>query len=207
MARPSPESNDDLDETELGRLQDLLDQVPEPLQALDISAVDGFLCGVLLQPHEILAADWLPCITDIEARPLPAGFDARPLQELVQRRHRRLQRDIAERAWFDPWVFELEEAASPSESVLPWVAGFAAAMDRFPELMRSGDPAILEPLALIYLHFDPQDLQDADELQAVIDTLVPPTDLAEAVQDLVRSIMLLADVTRPRAAERKARRR
>jgi uncharacterized protein len=32
----------------------------------------------------------------------------------------------------------------------------------------------------------------------VIETLEPPTDLAEAVQDLVRALMLIADVTRPR---------
>jgi uncharacterized protein len=84
--------------------------------------------------------------------------------------------------------------------VLPWVAGFAAALDRFPGLMQIGDPQLLEPLALIYLHFDADDLEDADALQEVIDTLEPPSDLAEAVQDLVRSVMLLADVTRPRAA-------
>ena len=207
MSRPAPESEDDFDEHDLERLQSLLDQVPEPLQPLDISAVDGFLCGLLLQPEEIRVTDWLPCITDIEARPLPGGFDARPLHALIQRRHRQLQRAIAQRKWFDPWVFELEEAASPSECVLPWAAGFAAAMDRFPGLMRSSDPGLLEPLALIYLHFDPQDLEDADALQQVIDTLEPPADLAEAVQDLVRSLMLLADITRPRAPAREARRR
>lgn len=64
--------------------------------------------------------------------------------------------------------------------------------------MQHGDPALMEPLALIYLHFDPQDLDDADELQAVIDTIEPPSDLGDAVQDLVRSVMLMADITRPR---------
>jgi uncharacterized protein len=83
--------------------------------------------------------------------------------------------------------------------VLPWVAGFAAAMDRFPGLMRAGDAQVLEPLALIYMHFDPQDLDDADALLQMIDTLEPPSDLGEAVQDLVRSVMLLADVSRPLA--------
>jgi uncharacterized protein len=32
----------------------------------------------------------------------------------------------------------------------------------------------------------------------VIQTLEPPKDLAEAVQDVVRALMLMADVTRPR---------
>ena len=70
-------------------------------------------------------------------------------------------------------------------------------MERFPGLMQSDAARLLEPLALIYMHFDPQDLEDADALQQMIDTLEPPADLAEAVQDLVRSVMLLADVTRP----------
>ena len=58
---------------------------------------------------------------------------------MLLRRHQQLQHAIATRQWFDPWVFELEPQASPSECVLPWVAGFAAAMDRFPGLMRADD--------------------------------------------------------------------
>ena len=194
------------DEDELPRLQSLLDQVPEPLVPLDVSAVDGFLCGLLLQPNEIESRKWLPCVTDLEARPLPASFDARPLHALLLKRHAYLQQAIGKRQWFDPWVFELDSTASPSECVLPWVAGFAAAMDRFPALMQVDDPRLLEPLSLIYLHFDPEDLEDSDALQTVIDTLEPPADLAEAVQDLVRSVMLLADVTRPVQGAAKARR-
>jgi uncharacterized protein len=57
---------------------------------------------------------------------------------------------------------------------------------------------LLEPLSLLYMHFDAADLEDADALRAMIDTLEPPNDLADAVQDLVRSLMLIADVTRPR---------
>jgi hypothetical protein len=83
--------------------------------------------------------------------------------------------------------------------VLPWVAGFAAAQDRCPALMAIDDAALVEPLALLYLHFDREDLEDADALLEVIDTLEPPADLAEAVQDLVRALMLIADVTRPAA--------
>ncbi len=187
------------DEEEVQQLQKMLDQVPGPLLPLDVSAVDGFLCGLLLQPNNIDAAQWLPCITDVEARTLPTDFDAAALHRLVLRRHEQLRRWIAARQWFDPWVFELEAPTSSSECVLPWVAGFAAAMEHFPELMRIDDVRLLEPLALIYMHFDPQDLEDADELQAMIDTLEPPVDLGEAVQDIVRSVMLLADVARPLA--------
>ena len=188
-----------LGESDIAGLQEMLDAAPAPLEPLDVSALDGYLCGVLLQPEAVAPEQWLPLVTDIEARPLPAGFDARRLHALVHRRHAELDRAIGRRDWFDPWIFEIEAATSPSESVLPWVAGFAAAQDRFPGLMARDDGALLEPLALLYLHFDRDDLEDADALLDAIDTLEPPADLAEAVQDLVRALMLIADVTRPRA--------
>jgi uncharacterized protein len=186
-----------LEEADIERLQALLDAVPAPLEPLDVSALDGYLCGVLLQPRPLPPAHWLPGIFDLEGRALPAGFDAGPLQALVMRRHAELDRAIGRRDWFDPWIFQLEAGASPADSVLPWVAGFAAAQERCPALMAVDDPALVEPLALLYLHFDRDDLEDADALLAVIDTLEPPADLAEAVQDVVRAVMLIADVTRP----------
>jgi uncharacterized protein len=84
--------------------------------------------------------------------------------------------------------------------VLPWVAGFATAMAFFPALMRIDDPALLEPLAVLYLHLDPEDLEDADELLEIIESLAPPTDLPEAVEDIVRSVLRIADVSLPAVA-------
>jgi uncharacterized protein len=211
-----PETPKPLTDADIGRLQALLDAVPLPLQALDISALDGFLCGVLLQPRPVPAERWLPWVTDLEGRPLPPGFDASALHALVRRRHAEIDRAIAARDWFDPWIFQLDdEAADPGaadaadepptvpaavrDATLPWVAGFAAALDAFPALMALEAPALVEPLALIYLHFDPEDLEDADALLAMIESIEPPADLAEAVQDIVRALMLIADVTRPRA--------
>jgi uncharacterized protein len=189
-----------LEDDEIGRLQGWLDQVPAPLQPLDVSSLDGYLCGVLLQPHKIAAERWLPCVTDVDGRELPPDFDAGALHGLVLRRAAQLDQAIAARQWFDPWIFELNGQPSPSQTVLPWIAGFAAAMDRFPDLMRIDDPKLMEPLALLYLHFEREDLDDADALLALIETLEPPADLSEAVQDIVRALMLLADVSRPLAA-------
>jgi uncharacterized protein len=193
---------------DLARLQTLLDEVPAPLQPMDMSALDGFLCGVLLQPRQVPAARWLPHVSDLDGRPAPAGPARDELQALVLRRHAELNTAIEGRQWFDPWIYQLDDEdgadadpdddASPSEGVLPWTAGFAAAMELFPELMALDNPELVEPLALLFMHFDPQDLEDADALIAVIETLEPPTDLAEAVQDVVRALMLIADVSRPR---------
>jgi uncharacterized protein len=197
MNTPAPKP---LSEADLEQLQQLLDDVPAPLEPLDISALDGYLCGVLLQPKAVPREQWLPGVTDVDGRALPAGYDPAPLHALVLRRQAEIDRAIGRRDWFDPWIFELDDDAAPSDCVLPWVAGFAAAQDRCPALMAVDDPALIEPLALLYLHFDRDDLEDADALLEVIDTLEPPDDLAEAVQDVVRAVMLIADVTRPRAA-------
>lgn len=178
-------------------LQRLLDALPAPLEPPDLCALDGFLVGVLLQPQRVPEARWLAYTHDLDGRPAPPGTDLTRLQSLVRRRHGELERAIASRRWFDPWVFELD-GGSPSDAVLPWVAGFAAAQDAFPDLMARADAAAIEPLAVLYAHFDPDDLEDADELLAVIETLEPPATLAEAVEDLVRCTLLLADVTRPR---------
>lgn len=205
MPAPPPGPAAPLTDAEVERLDALLAALPAPLEPLDASALDGYLCGVVLQPHPVPAAAWEPGVADVDGRPAPAGPATDELFALVRRRHAELAQAIAQRQWFDPWIFPLDEEDAPTASVLPWVAGFAAAMERFPALMAIDDPELIEPLALLYLHFDPADLEDADALAAVIETLEPPADLAEAVESLVNSVLLLADVTRPLASTRPRR--
>jgi uncharacterized protein len=206
-------------DSELDELQALLDRVPAPLEALDVSMLDGYLCGLLVQPRRIPAARWLPFITDVDGRSLPERFDAARMHALVQRRYAELDDAIGRRQWFDPWVFELEaddaadshhddddeedededEDAEPTavDAVYPWVAGFATALEVFPDLMAMDAKALTEPLALVYRHLAADDLEDADDLLAEIESLEPPEDLADAVEGLVRATLLLADVSRP----------
>jgi uncharacterized protein len=203
-----------LSDVERDRLEALLDALPAPLEPLDLSALDGFLVGVLLQPRPVPREAWLRHAADLDGRAVPAGVAVQALHALVLRRHAELEHAISDRAWFDPWVFELEAEADtnecpPSHAVLPWVAGLAAALERFPALLQIDDPALREPLAVLYAHFDPGDLEDADDLRPLIEEIEPPDSLSDAVQDLVRCTMLLADVSRPRrspAPRRQARR-
>lgn len=205
-APPAAAAQQALTERDLEALQAALDRVPAPLEPLDVSALDGFLCGVLLQPRRVGEAAWMPHVTDADGRPLPAGFDARPLQALARRRHAELDAAIQSRQWFDPWVFELDgEDGSPSEAVVGWVAGFATAMEFFPALMALDAQKLREPLALLYRHLDPDDLEDADDLIEEIESLEPPAELAEAVEDLVKATLLLADVSRPLPAAPRSR--
>ena len=184
------------------QLQDLLDEVPAPLEPLDVSMLDGFLCGVLLQPQRVPEARWMPHVTDADGTALPKGFDASRLHALVRRRHAELDAAIEARQWFDPWVFELDgdEESDPGEAVYGWVAGFATAMEFFPQLLRLDAQSLREPLALLYRHLDPEDLEEADDLIEEMESFEPPGDLSAAVEELVRATLLLADVSRPAAA-------
>jgi uncharacterized protein len=193
-----------LNDTERERLEALLDALPPPLEPLDLSALDGFLVGVLLQPRPITASQWLRHVPDADGRAPPPGVRVDELLALAQRRHAELARAIAARQWFDPWVFEwaADEHGNeppPSQVVLPWVAGFSAALEAFPGLLQLDDVALREPLAVLYANFDPEDLDDIDDLRELIDEIALPETLAEAVEDLVRCTLLLADVSRPLA--------
>jgi uncharacterized protein len=202
MPAPKPDTAA-LTDADLAQLERLLDRIPAPAEPLDVMMLDGYLCGVLLQPKPVPEGQWWRHVVDADGRAIPLGFDDEPLRALVRRRHAQLDTAIRERQWFDPWVFEMEGEdegegeGNPLEAVMPWVAGFATAMEFFPALMRSDSAELAEPLAVLYRCFDPEDLEDADELLALIEELEPPADLAEAVESLVNSVLLLADVTRP----------
>ena len=202
MPHAVPRPTEALNEADLERLQALLDALPAPMEPLDVSMADGYLCGVLLQPEPVPVAQWLPPLLDANHEP-PAG--AAPasvrvddeLLALLRRRHKELNVAIAGRQWFDPWIFELDDVEDPSQTVLPWVAGFAHALDAHPGLMALPEEPLLEPLAAIYLHLDPDDLEDADALLEEIESLEPPADLEQAVEGLVSAVLMLADVSRP----------
>lgn len=190
-----------LGEAEIAEIDELLARLPEPLEPPDVCALDGFLAGVALQRPPLAEAQWLPFVSDTQGRSAPPGVPLERLHALARRRFAELDARIEQRQWFDPWVFELSDAKSPSEAVLPWIAGFALAIDRFPSFAREESAAMLEPLEALYRHLDPDDLENADELLAQIELLDPPGDLGEAVEDLVRATLLLADISRPRRAE------
>lgn len=187
-----------LSEAEVDQLQALLDEVPAPLEPLDVTMLDGFLCGVLLQPKQVPHFQWTKYVLDSEeGRSPPESFNSKPLIALAKRRYAELNQAIVERQWFDPLVFELDEEAEPSEVVFPWVAGFALATDLFPDLLREDAADLMEPLATLFMHLDPEDLEDADDLLEEIESLEPPTDVESAVESLVVSTLMLADITRP----------
>src|SRR6185295_2950688 len=90
MPKPTRPAAVPLSERDIDELQALLDAVPSPLEPLDVSMLDGFLCGLLVQPQRVPETRWLPHVTDADGRALPARFDATRLHALARARHAEL---------------------------------------------------------------------------------------------------------------------
>jgi uncharacterized protein len=215
-SRPAPPAQD-LTDAEFAELDDLLAVTPEPLEPVDVVMLDGYLCGVLVQPMVLAPSTWLAHVFDFDGRPLPDDVDAVWLQRctaLILRRHATLNRALVEDGWFDPLVLEADEdevqgeieAAqieaeadlSPmSRALMPWVAGFQHAALCFPDLMELPDDAVMSALARIYRHL-PAETDEEREVVATLDREHPLASLDEAMEELVAAVADLHDLTSER---------
>jgi len=180
------------------QLDQALAECPAAFEPLDVCAIDGYLCAILVQPRAVPEAKWLPVVlgaSESSVASLPSLIPPAVLATLHDR-HRVLNSAIAARRWFDPWIFD-DGQDDPSQAVQAWVAGFAMALEDHPALLGPGTEALIRPLALLYRHLDPEDLEDAQDVMAEMTAMEPPADLAEAVEDLVQATLLLADIGRP----------
>lgn len=117
--RPHLPTAQDLSDAEFAELDEALLQTPEPLEPVDAVMLDGYLCGVLVQPVLLSPGEWLPPIFDFDARPLPDSVDAGWRQrvcDLVLRRHAALNRAMAEDGWFNPLILEIDEDAEAADA-------------------------------------------------------------------------------------------
>lgn len=213
LPTPTTRAND-LTDAEFAELDELLLATPEPLEPLDVVMLDGYLCGVIVQPVLLEPATWLPHIFDFDGQPLPESADPLWKQRctsLILRRHAALNRAIVEDGWFDPLILEPDDeqaaAAEPEEvddelaalgpvsrTVMPWVAGFQHATLCFPDLAEMPDDAVMSALARLYRHLP----APSDQERAVVDTLNaehPLTSLDSAIEDLVICVADLQDLT------------
>jgi len=212
----------DLNDPEIAELDELLAATPKPLAPLDASMLDGYLCGVIVQPRLIEVDEWLPNIFDYDGGLLPTEVDTvwfERLRDLVVRRHGALNRQIVEDSWFDPVVLDLDESAAEPEAppadesaedkadresyealslvsrtLMPWVAGFQHAALCFPELSESQDDAVHAAMARLYRHL-PADTAEEKEVVATLDREYPLKDLDDAIEELVVSVADIADLT------------
>ena len=205
----------DLTDAEFAELDDLLLETPEPLEPLDVVMLDGYLCGVIVQPVLLEPATWLAHVFDFDGRPLPDDVNPEWLQRttaLILRRHAVLNRAIVEDGWFDPLVLEFDDEhprepvpegepdpmadLNPiSQSLMPWVAGFQHAAVCFPDLSEIGDEAVMAALARLYRHL-PAETDEEREIVATLDREHPLATLDDAMEELVVTVADLQDLTR-----------
>jgi len=191
----------DLNQDEIGELDALLAAIPEPLEPLDAVMLDGFLCGVLVQPQLVDVDEWLPYVFDAgghrwgEAEP---GPEQRRARALVLRRHAAINRSLAERGDFDPLLLEpspdnadeqQRAAADPIGAMLsPWVAGFEQAVQLLPALVELDDAQVRAALARI-IAFGPA-ADDAKTRKAK-----PAATLEQAIEVIVAGVAELYELT------------
>lgn len=203
----------DLTDAEIDELDDLLAAIPEPLEALDVVMMDGYLCGVLCQPALIDAADWLPPACDWNLgeggqvlTPETAGWHAAKHERLVtllQRRHDSLAHTLVAQGWFDPIVMEpvgdddqpLTGKAAIGATLGPWVIGFEHALNHFHGLESLTDPAVPDLLACLWRHL-PEQTPEEREYAKALDQEHPLRSLDAAIEDLVTNVIELADLAR-----------
>lgn len=201
----------DLTDAEFDELDALLADTPAPLQAMDLPMVDGYLCGVIVQPQTIAAEAWLPAIFDAQSRPLPPEADARWLSRaraLLLRRHEALARALEEDGAFDPVLpaaadadpedpalrDALRELPAHSRLVFPWVLGFQSACAHFRGLVQMADPAIDAALARVFRHV-PAATAQAREARQMLDQAAPLADDVAAIDDVVMAVAELWELT------------
>lgn len=207
----------DLNDAEIGELDDLLAQIPAPLEALDVVMLDGYLCGVLAQPVALDPADWLPPACDWNLgdeehgggavlTPATAGWHEAKherLVALVQRRLDALHRAMVEDEWFDPVVMQplgddgepLTGRAEIEGALAPWVIGFEHALNHFPMLEDMGHADVPDLLACLRRHL-PDQAEDEQAYTKALDQEHPLKSLDAAIEDLVHNVIDLAALGR-----------
>jgi uncharacterized protein len=207
-----------LSDAEIGELDDLLAAIPEPLQALDVVMLDGYLCGVIAQPVLIDAGDWLPPAFDwnlgdpeqpaagqVLTADTPGWHAAKHerLLALVMRHHEVLERQLREDAWFDPLVMQpegddgrpLEGTAAIAPALAPWAVGFEHALNQFAALETLNADELPDLLACLRRHLPEQEGDDRAYTRA-LDAEHPLRSLDEAIEDLVGNVVAVCDLAR-----------
>jgi uncharacterized protein len=200
----------DLADDDFVELDALLARTPEPLEPLDVVTLDGYLCGVIVQPILLEPQAWLAHVYDVDGRPLPDDVDRaweRRTTALIERRHAALRRALAEDGWFDPFVLEPDPADAadepPEVQALPaasrvlaqWVAGFEHATACFPDLLELEDDAVRDSLVRIFRHL-PAETDEERARVAELDRAEPVGELDDALDALVAEVAELDELTR-----------
>ncbi|HET6789264.1 MAG TPA: UPF0149 family protein [Aquabacterium sp.] len=195
----------ELTDAEIHEIDELLALVPAPYETLDAVILDGYLCGVLVQPVILTPEDWLPPIFGTEGIPKPGenGWTEKQhnrLMTLIQRRSDELLRGILENGWFDPLVPLVEdedgkplEGKDAFEGLGYWVAGFEWALANFPQLEEASLSGVPDLLDSLWRHLPDQD-EVQQQMTKALDEEHPLKNLDAAIEALVFDVVDLAQI-------------
>lgn len=130
-----------LSEEELDAFEAYLRSDATPENCMDLSALDGFLAAIVLNPGLVLPSQWLPWVWDSEnAEEEPAFRSAEEAQEItgfVMRHYNNIIGSIrAER--FEPLLYELaQDDGSAFFDAEGWCEGFMLGVSAFIEPWRA----------------------------------------------------------------------
>jgi uncharacterized protein len=192
---PLPVKNvtQDLNDEEIRELDELLAAVPAPWEAMDVVMLDGYLCGLLVQPTPPSKSEWLPPIFGEHETPFHtdvAGWSIAQqerLEALIAQRWAAIEDGLIDQGWFDPIVPGSEEATAltpPFEGLGFWVSGFEWALAHFTALEDKGLPDVPDLLDSLWRHLPEQDETQAAMTQA-LDQEHPLHTLDGAIEQLV----------------------
>ncbi|MEO6565205.1 MAG: UPF0149 family protein [Casimicrobiaceae bacterium] len=210
-----------LSDQDIVTLGELLATIPEDNHPLDVSMLDGYLVGVLLQPEMVLPSAWLsPIFSDVEGQSAFPDLDtAQQATGLIMRRYNELNACILTAEPVDPIVFELEDDAGQAlagkkgiAALEPWAIGFMVALEEFPSLANASarDDELASALIGIMRHLPPPPESDspgrADYVaqRAQVDQDAPLLDLDDAIDELATCVLEAAAITRPNRPQTRA---
>lgn len=215
----------ELSDAEVSELDDLLAMVPAPFESLEVSAVDGFLCGVLAQPTAVPWGVWIPGVFDwnwgdgqqASLQPDTPGWHEAKHERvlaLIRRRYEALNQAIFEDRWFDPWVLTPEDdsgqplrgAEAMEASLGPWVMGFEHAQNLFPQLSELPLQDVQDLLACLWRHL-PAKTEEEQAYAKALDQEHPLRHLDAAIEDLVTNVVDLIELGRQQLVAVQPRRR
>jgi uncharacterized protein len=193
-----------LTDAEIHEIDELLALVPEPYETLDAVILDGYLCGVLVQPVQLTPEQWLPPIFGTEGIPEVGPKWSQKqhdrLIQLIQRRYDELLHGILEDGWFDPLVPLVEDedgkvltGKDAFEGIGYWVAGFEWALANFPQLEESALSGVPDLLDSLWRHLPEQD-DTQKAMTKALDEEHPLKNMDEAIEALVFDVVDLAGI-------------
>ena len=138
-------------DTDLDRLQDVLNAIPAERDGMTIGELDGYVAGLIVCPEMILPSEWLPGVWGGEHE-FGDVAEAEATIAAVMEHYNRIARELAKHPEDYAPVFEIDP--NGGETLWePWIDGFERAMrlrpDAWEEIALSDDEEASASISMI----------------------------------------------------------